>query len=270
MIRVLAFGRFPVLGRRCVRVRWLEKKSIASDHIIDNATLADFLALELRLGRQVVTIIVTEMVVRCDRERLDTRVNEELGEDRLQLRLARLEIVTADEGLLLLRELDNTRNEGVLRSAVDEGHALKNGCDCEDGRGRYLGVRSLDGREQVVRGIIDTRDDVAVALGVRRPEHDDLIKAVLLLERTDVSADVLDMSMLICARNNVVRTRLLVGGDVVRVVDGRHRRAKRSHIRGDLALEVPIEDLSTRHRLVHRKAGDVPASENEVIRVNHR
>lgn len=45
------------------------------------------LALELRLCRQVVSIIVAEMVVRRDREGFDG------GEDRLELRLARLEVI---------------------------------------------------------------------------------------------------------------------------------------------------------------------------------
>ena len=46
------------------------------------------------------------MVVRRDAEGLDAGVDEELGEDTLELRLARFEVVAADEGAVPLGERD--------------------------------------------------------------------------------------------------------------------------------------------------------------------
>jgi hypothetical protein len=56
-----------------------------------------------------------------DRERLDSSVDEELGEDRLDLGLTRLEVVSGDEGLVVLGKVDAAGDEGVLRCSVDEG-----------------------------------------------------------------------------------------------------------------------------------------------------
>jgi hypothetical protein len=210
------------------------------------------------------------MVVGGDGERLDTSVDEELGEDGLELGLTRLEIITTDEGLLPLSELDNTRNEGVLGSSVDEGLALEDGSDGEEGGGGNFRVRGLDSSEQVISGIVDTRDDIAVTLSVGGPEDDDAVQPVLLLELADIVADVLKVSLLVRTWDQVIRTSFLVGSDEVRVVDGGEGPADLSHERLDLALEIVVEDLGTLHGLVHGGGGDIPTTKNEVVGVNHR
>jgi hypothetical protein len=133
------------------------------------------------------------MVITGDAEGLDTSVDQELGEDALELSLARLEIITANERLVLLCQLDHTRDEGVLRGTVDEGGPLEDGGDGEDGGGGDLGVRSLDRSEERVGGVVHSGDDIGVTLGVGGPEDDDLVQPVLLLEIADVLADVLDV-----------------------------------------------------------------------------
>jgi len=102
----------------------LEQEVVGFDHVIDDATLGDFLAPELSLARQVTAVVVAEMVVRRDREWLDTGVHEELGEHTLNLGLSTLQIVTANEGAVFLGESDAARNKGVLRSTVDERSTL--------------------------------------------------------------------------------------------------------------------------------------------------
>lgn len=177
--------------------RGLVKQAVALHHVVDDATLTNLLALELRLLTQVVTIVVTKMVVAGDAERLDTGVDKELGEDTLEFGLTTLQVVTTDEGVMTLGEIDDTGNEGVLRSAVDEGGVLEDGSYGEDGGRRDFGVRILDSGEEVVGGIVDASDDVAVALGVRSPEHNDTIQIVLSLELADIGPNVLEMSELI-------------------------------------------------------------------------
>jgi hypothetical protein len=106
--------------------------SVGSDHVIDHIGLGDFLGTELLLGAQVLAIVVTEMVVGCDGGEFDTGVDEEVDKGRLHLGLARLKVVTTNESLVLLGELDAARNKGVLGRTVDEGSAFENTSDGKD------------------------------------------------------------------------------------------------------------------------------------------
>jgi hypothetical protein len=129
VIRVLALG---FLGPLCgTRLRRLEEQWVGSDHVIDDATLADLLALELALSREVVAVVVAEVVVRRNRQGLDASVDKELSKDRLELGLSGLQIVATDERLALLGELNDARDEGVLGSTVDKWFALENRGDSE-------------------------------------------------------------------------------------------------------------------------------------------
>jgi hypothetical protein len=248
----------------------LVKQAISINHIVDDAALANLFTLELPLSRQVVTIIVSEMVVGGDGERLDTRVDEEFGKDRLEFGLARLQIVTSDERLMTFSEVDDTGNKGVLRSTVDKGFTFENSSDSEKGRRRNLGVRGFDRVQEVIGCIVDSRNDVAVPLSVGSPEDDDAIKVIVLLKLANIGTDVLKVSLLISTRDEIVSALLLVSSDKVGVVDGREGLSEESHMRSNLALQVVVEDLSTFHGFVHRNSGDVPATKNEVIGVDHR
>ena len=70
---------------------------IRADHIVDNGALADFLALELGLRGEITPVVITKMVVRRNGEGLDPRIYEELDQGGLELRLSRLEIISANE-----------------------------------------------------------------------------------------------------------------------------------------------------------------------------
>src|SRR6266850_3512036 len=78
------------------------------------------------------------------------------------------------------------------------------------------------------------------------------------------------MVALVGAGDDVVSTFFLVGGDVVWIIDGRQRGTKLLHMRCDLALEVPLEDRCALHRGVEGKPGDIPATKDEVIGMDHR
>ena len=100
------------------------------------------------------------MVVRGDGKGFDTGVDEEVHEDGLNLGLARFEVVTTDVDLFTTGEVDDTRNEGVLGAAIDEGDLLEDGGEGEDGGGRNLFMAFLDGLEQVVGGVVDARENL--------------------------------------------------------------------------------------------------------------
>lgn len=118
------------------------------------------------------------MVVRRDGERLDARSDQELGEDALDLGLAALEVVTGDERAPLLGEPDDSGDERVLGSTVDEGGVLEDGCDGEEGRGGNLGVGLINRLEKVGGRVVDARKKGRVALGVGGPEDDNSLEVV--------------------------------------------------------------------------------------------
>lgn len=268
VVRMLALSLFAALGLLLLR-GGIVQQAVGVHHVVHDTGLGDLLGLELALSREVLAVVVAEMVVGRDGERLDARIDEELCEDGLELGLTRLEVVTTDERLVLLGQLDDTRDKGVLGGTVDKGLALENGSDGKDGGRRNLGVRSADRVEHVLGGIVDTGDDVAVTFGVGGPEDDDAIEVVVLLELADIGADVLEVSLLVVAGDQVVGAGLLVGRDEVGVVDGGEGLAEKSHVGGDLALEVIIQDLGAHHGLVEGHTRDVPTSENEIIGVDH-
>ena len=80
---------------------------------------------------------------------------------------------------------------------------------------------------------------------------------------------MLEVRLLVRAWDDVVRARLLVGGDVVGVVDGGERLAELGHVRLDLALEVVVEHLGALHGLVEGQAGDVPTAKDKVVGMDH-
>jgi hypothetical protein len=160
----------------------LVEDGVGSDHVIDHVGLGDFLGTELLLGAQVLAIVVAEMVVRCDGGELDTGVDEEVDKGGLHLGLARLEVVTADESLVLLGELDAARNKGVLGRTVDEGSTFENTSDSEDGGRSNLLMSTLDGVDEVVGSVVDAGLEVGETLGVGGPQDNDLLKVVGSLE----------------------------------------------------------------------------------------
>ena len=60
---------------------------MSSDHVINDGRLGDLLGPKLPLRAQVLSIIVTEMVVRRDRKGFDTGIDEEFGQDGFNLSL---------------------------------------------------------------------------------------------------------------------------------------------------------------------------------------
>jgi hypothetical protein len=180
---VVADG-WHVLDNDCVIwvFAFLVEHRVGSDHIVHHVGLGDLFGAELLLGAEVLAIIVAKMVVACNGCQLDAGVDQEVYKSRFHLCLARFEVVTADERAMPLSELDCTRNKSVLRRTIDEGCVFQNACDREDSRRGDLLVSRFDRLEQVVGSIIDSRNDVGIAFGVRSPEDNDFVKGILGFE----------------------------------------------------------------------------------------
>eukprot|EP00053_Salpingoeca_punica_P013417 m.121411 g.121411 ORF g.121411 m.121411 type:complete len:543 (-) comp16203_c1_seq1:553-2181(-) len=266
----VADGRYVLDDDDVVRVLLrLVEDVVGGHHVVDDVGLADLLGAELRGRREVLAVVVAEVVVRGDGARLDAGVDEKVHQHRLHLRLAALEVVASNVDALALGQLNEAGHARVLRGAIDEGRALEDASDGIDGRGRDLLVRGLDGGEQVVGRVVDARHNVGKALRVGRPQHNDLVHLLGLLEVADVLADGLEVGLLVRALEDVVGAVRLVGGDKVRVVDARQRHQV-LHVRRQLAQQVVLEDLGAGHAVGEVHLADVPAANLNVVGVDHR
>lgn len=148
---------------------------IGSDHVIHDVGFGDLLGAELLLGAQVLAIVVTKVVVTGDGRKFDTSVDQEINKGRLHLGLARLEVITANESIVLLSELNGTRNEGVLWGAIDKRGVLENGSNCENSGWSNFQVALLDRFDQVVSSVVDIGDNVSISLSVGGPHDNNLV-----------------------------------------------------------------------------------------------
>lgn len=249
-------------------LRRLVEDGVGGDHVVDDRGLGNLLGAELLLLGQVLSVVVTQMVVRDDGTGLDTGVDEEINEDGLHLGLARLEIISSNEDTALLSELHNTGNEGVLGRSVDVGDSLEDGGNGEEGRGRDLGLVGLNGLEQVLGGVVQTSADLSETLSVGGPDNDDLIEVLLLLEGADVVTEVLDDLLLVGGGDQVVGTVGLVGGNKVSRVD-RGQGDDGLHVGDELTLQIPLQDLGAGHGVGEVHARDIPSSEDNIVGVDH-
>lgn len=78
-------------------VSTLGVKDLVTGHgIIEDTSLGDLLGLEALVFREVLSVVVTEMVVGDDRGEAETGSNEEVTHDGLEAGLARLEVSTGN------------------------------------------------------------------------------------------------------------------------------------------------------------------------------
>jgi len=92
----------------------LVEDRVGFNHVVDDVGLGDLLGAELLLRGEVLAVVVSQMVVAGDGGELDAGADEEVDESRLHLGLARLEVVATDKSVVLLGEVNGTRDEGVL------------------------------------------------------------------------------------------------------------------------------------------------------------
>ena len=158
---------------------------VCRNHVIDDIGLGDLLGAELLLGAQVLAIVVAKMVVRCNGSELDTSADQEVNKSRLHLGLARLEVISANEGLVFLGKLNATSNEGVLRRAVDEWSTFKDRSNSENGGRSDFLMAILNCLHEVISGVVDAWNELCETLSVGGPLNNDLVQTVLGLEVTN-------------------------------------------------------------------------------------
>lgn len=247
----------------------LVENMVGFNHVIHDIGLGDLLGAELLMGAQVLTIVVTQVIVAGDGGQLDAGTDEEVNKSGFHLGLARLEVISANVGIVLLRQLNSTGNKGVLGRSVDKGSVLKDTGHGENGGGGDLLMALLNRLEEVISGIIHTLDDVGITFGVGRPHHDDFVKTILFFELSNVFAQMLNVGQRSLATlDQIVGTVLLVGSNEVRVVNGRQWDV-RGHFLLNQSLEAGLQNLGTIHSLSKVQLANVPAANDKIIGVDH-
>ena len=160
---------------------------VGCHHVIHNGRFRYLLGPELLVGAQVHAIVVAEMIVAGYSGDFQSRIDHEVYERGLHLGLARLEVVASDEGIVLLSQLNCSRDECVLRRAINEGGVFQDGGNREHRGWGNLFVSGFYGLHQILGGVIYTRYYVGVAFRVGSPLDDNLVETMLLLEFTSSS-----------------------------------------------------------------------------------
>ena len=245
------------------------ENTVGGNHIVHNTGLGDLLRAELLRGGEILAIIITKMVVRSNGGGLDTSTHQVINKHRLDLGLTTLEVITGDESLVLLSQLENTRNKSVLRRTIDIGISFKNGSNGEDSGGSHFRMASLDSVKEVFSSIVHTRNDIGVTFRIGGPQDNHLVQLVFLLETAHISTNMLQVSLLVISGNDVISSIALIRSNVIRVVNGRHGH-KVLHMRIHDLLEVIVIDSSTLHGITKVHRANIPTTNNKVIRVYER
>lgn len=130
------------------------------------------------------------MVIRGNRGKFNTSIDEEVDQRRFHFGLTGLEVVTTDKGLMTLGKFDTARDESVLRRAVDEWNTFFDTGNCEDGRRRNLIVAGINGFQEILGGVINSGEDISVAFSIGGPKDDDFIKTVVCLKCTTIGVRI--------------------------------------------------------------------------------
>jgi len=79
---------------------------IAVNHIVNNIALGDLLGSELFVRGEVLSVVVSQMVVAHDRDWLDSSSDQEIYQHTLVFGLSGFEVVSGNVDSLHLSELD--------------------------------------------------------------------------------------------------------------------------------------------------------------------
>ena len=169
------------------------EQMVGGDHIIDDIRFADLLGSELLWRAEILAVIISEMIVGHDRCRFDARADEEIHQDGFHLRLTRFEIITTDENTMTLGELNDTRNQRILRRTIDVRASLKDRRHGENIRRGHFSFTALNATHHLLRRHVESGAHIDKSLGVCRPQHDDGIEFILRFEVANIATDVVQI-----------------------------------------------------------------------------
>lgn len=221
----------------------------------------------MTLLREVFSIIVSKMIVRNTRLRLDSSREQEINKVCLELCLTSFEVISDHEAWCI--HLEKSRNESVLRRTIDEGDTFKSRGQGKDGRRRNLFVVLVNGFEKIGQCIMNARNDLAESFSVGCPQDNDLVQGVHLLEVSDVGSDNFQILFFPITLNNIVSSLILVGSNEIRIING-GQRSHLLHVRVQFLLEVEIKDFCPFHAVSQVQIRYVPPTKSHVSWINKR
>jgi hypothetical protein len=245
----------------------LEQSGVGGKDIISAGLLGGFLGLEGLFSAEVLTVVVTEMVITDDGDGLEATTNNNVDEGSLKLGLTSLEVITNNESVVSDSQFDDTINQGVLRATVDEGDTFEGAGSGIDDRGRDFGVAIFDGLQEVVSSVVDTDLNLAVSFSVTGPHDDDFVELVGFLELSEVSSDSFEVLFLVVTGDDVISSFFLVGGNEVFIVDS-GKGDDVLHVGFKLDLEIVFQDFSSSHGISQVHLADIPTTDDDIVGVN--
>ena len=210
---------------------------------------------------EILSIIVTEMVVAHTAGKTKTATNEEIAHDGLETSLTALEVRAGNERALDASVLNDSGVESVLGRAVQVEDLLLDGGNAVKYGGRK-GLVSLNAGLEVIEGIDLGKEE---HLSVSSPEHDNLVALGLLL--ADLFLQSLD-ELAVGALHDVVGAIALVSSDVIRV-KGSGERSDVLKVLTELLDERRLKNAGAEGSLVEVGSVDIPAADLEVDGVSH-
>jgi len=75
----------------------LVQDRVRLDHVIDNIRFGDFFRTELPLRAEILAIIISKVIVACNRSKLDASIDQEINQCGFHLGLAGFEIIATNE-----------------------------------------------------------------------------------------------------------------------------------------------------------------------------
>lgn len=116
---------------------------IRCHHVVNDVALGDFLGAELSGSRQVLSVVVAQVVVGHNGSGLETSTDQEVNQHRLHLGLAALEVIATNVDVVLLGEINQARHKSVLWRTIDVGATLENRGSRKDLRRGNLGFVAI-------------------------------------------------------------------------------------------------------------------------------
>jgi len=105
----------------------LVEQRIRRYHVINNIALGYLLGPELGRSSEILSVVVTEVIIADNCDGLNPSTNKKVDENRLELGLSLFEVISTNENLVFNSNFHNTRNKSVLRAAVDICAFLEDG-----------------------------------------------------------------------------------------------------------------------------------------------
>mmetsp|Transcript_69588 Transcript_69588/g.96645 ORF Transcript_69588/g.96645 Transcript_69588/m.96645 type:complete len:545 (-) Transcript_69588:57-1691(-) len=238
------------------------KSRVSLDGIIENTTLGDLLGLEALVFGKILTVIVTQMVVRDNGSKSDTRADDEVTHGSLKAGLSTLKVGTGDETSVDASVLNNSGVESVLGRTIQVNNLL---LDTSNGVKDGSGKRLVSGNSLLkIVNRSNLRQKIHFSVG--SPEDDNLVALFLVL--LNVFSKLIN-NFLVGTIENIVCSITLVGGNKVGVEGSGHGLNSRKIIL-KLLDESGLKNVGSLARFVKVSTVNIPTGNLEVDGFDHR